>query len=101
MKDYTEQDKYLQAKKRVQKIKGFYAHLFWYVVVNAFIAFFILKNSDLENLTIWSFSTAIFWGIGLAFHAYGVFGKQFLFSKDWEERKIKEFMEEDKREYWK
>jgi hypothetical protein len=101
MKDFTEQDKYLQAKKRVEKIKGFYAHLFWYLVVNAFIAFMILKNSDPADLTFWTFSTAIFWGIGLAFHAYAVFGKQFLFTKDWEERKIKEFMDEDKREYWK
>ncbi len=101
MKDFTEQDKYLQAKKRVNKIKGFYAHLFWYLVVNAFIAFMILKNTDPEEMSFWTFSTAIFWGIGLAFHAYGVFGKQFLFTKDWEERKIKEYMNEDKREYWK
>jgi len=46
-------------------------------------------------------STAFFWGIGLAFHAYGVFGKHLLFSKDWEERKIKEFMEKDKVDHWK
>jgi len=100
MKDFTEQDNYIQAKKKLDKIKGFYAHLFWYLVVNAFIAFIVLKNSNPEDLTFWSFSTAIFWGIGLAFHAYGVFAKNWLFTKNWEERKIKEFMENDRKDFW-
>ncbi|MCK5638887.1 MAG: 2TM domain-containing protein, partial [Flavobacteriaceae bacterium] len=46
------------------------------------------------------FTTAFFWGIGLMFHAYGVFGKNLLFSKDWEERKIKEIIEKDKQDLW-
>ena len=101
MKDFTEQDKYLQAKKRVEKIKGFYSHLFWYLVVNAFIAFMILKNSDPEDLTFWTFSTAIFWGIGLAFHAFSVFGKNVLFGRDWEKRKVEEFMRDEESQNWK
>ena len=32
------------------------------------------------------------WGIVLIFHAVGTFGIPNLFSKDWEERKIKEYM---------
>ena len=43
------------------------------------------------------YSTPLFWGIGLFFHWFGVFGTKFLgFGKDWEERKIKELMEKEK-----
>lgn len=47
-----------------------------------------------------NFYTIFFWGIGLVFHAWGVFGKGLLFSKDWEARKIKEFMKEDQYNKW-
>ena len=37
-------------------------------------------------------------GIGLAFHAFAVFGTDYFFGKNWEENKIQKFMdkEEDK-----
>ncbi len=101
MEDFKEQDKYLRAKKRVEKIKGFYVHLFVYLVVNGVITFTILKNVSYNELNIWMFSTALWWGIGLVFHAYGVFGQGLLFTKDWEERKIQEIMDKDDTELWK
>ncbi|MCF6296344.1 MAG: 2TM domain-containing protein, partial [Flavobacteriaceae bacterium] len=55
-----------------------------------------------ENESFWqlkTFATAIFWGIGLTFHFFGVFGPDLLFGKGWEERKIDEFMNKDKR-HW-
>ncbi len=97
--DYKEYDKYIKAKKKVDEIKGFYIHLTVYLVVNAILIIPILKYSN-GNISIWSFSTAFFWGIGLLYHAFSVFGKNAFFSEDWEERKIKELMEKDKREYW-
>jgi hypothetical protein len=36
------------------------------------------------------------WGIGVLFHGIGVFGTDTMFSSDWEHRKIKQFMEEEK-----
>lgn len=98
--DYKEYNKYIKAKKKVDDIRGFYIHLIVYLVVNILLMIPIFKYSSFEEINIWSFSTAIFWGIGLAFHAYGVFGKNMMFSKDWEEREIKKLMEKDKREYW-
>ena len=41
------------------------------------------------------FTTPFFWGIGLLFHGLNVFKHNFHFFKDWEERKIKEFMEKE------
>lgn len=36
------------------------------------------------------------WGIGLVFHAMTAFGVIPFFGSDWEERKLKEFMEKDR-----
>jgi len=95
---YREEDSYLRAKKKLEKIVGFYWHLAAYVIVNTFLIIMIMVNSDADE-SIWnfgSFSTAFFWGIGLVFHFLGVFGKNILFGKQWEEKKIKEFMDKDK-----
>lgn len=92
---YQKEEAYLRAKNRVKELRGFYAHAFWYVIVNIFITVLIGYNS---NWNIWhfgTFATPLFWGIGLAFHAIGVFGKNLFFSRSWEERKIREFMDQD------
>jgi hypothetical protein len=39
----------------------------------------------------------LFWGIGLALHAFSVFGLPMILGDHWEEDKIKQFMEEDKK----
>jgi hypothetical protein len=50
----------------------------------------------------WFLWAAFGWGIGLVFHAIKVFGLSPFFGKNWEERKIKEYMEEDEpRNRWK
>ncbi|AXG70509.1 2TM domain protein [Kordia sp. SMS9] len=100
-RDYKKEEAYLRAKKKVEKIKGFYGHLASYVIVNIFILSMIGFNLDTGE-TFWKFghfSTAFFWGIGLAFHAAGVFGPDFLLGKKWEERKIKEYMSDNRRNW--
>jgi len=96
--NYLEEERYVRAQKRVKQIKGFYWHLFWYLVVNIFLLAIIYKNLGAnENFFDYShFSTPFFWGIGLFFHWLGVFGRNIVFSKDWEDRKIKEYMDKDK-----
>ena len=47
-----------------------------------------------------TYSTALFWGIGLLFHAISVFGKNFFLDDDWEEKKIKEYMNEEQNSKW-
>ncbi len=97
--DYKKEDAYFRAQKRLKQIKGFYWHTFWYVVVNAFIIIVIVSNSDGDIWHLGTFSTPLFWGMGLGFHALEVFGKNLFFSKDWEERKIKEYLDKDKK-HW-
>ncbi|AEH01796.1 MULTISPECIES: 2TM domain-containing protein [unclassified Lacinutrix] len=96
-RDYEREEAYIRAQKRVEKIVGFYWHLFWYVIVNIFIVFIISRN--LKGGDFWSievFSTPIFWGIGLFFHFMGVFGPNLIFGKTWEKRQIEKYMEKDK-----
>lgn len=94
--------RYRNAHKKVQNIKGFYVHLLVYLFIN--IAILILNTRQeglIEGLTeIWNYSTAFFWGIGLLAHWASVFGPNVLMGKDWEERKIKEIMEKEKRKTW-
>lgn len=92
---YHSENAYLRAQKRLKEIKGFYGHAFWYVVVNIFIIVMIVINSDGSAWHFGTFSTAIFWGLGLGFHALSVFGKNLFFSKSWENKKIEEFMKKE------
>lgn len=88
-------EKYKRAKKRIKKIKSFYIHLTVYIIINVYIAIEAFINIGIEGVGFSFMGVGFFWGIGLFFHWYGVFGKSLLFSKDWEKRKIKELMEKD------
>lgn len=101
--NYSNEELYRRAQKRVKEIKGFYWHLFWYLAVNIFLtfggtirSFFFGGDIDISGLNFGSFSVWFFWGIGLVGHWLHVFGKNVFFSKNWEEKKIKEYMEKDK-----
>lgn len=93
---------YRNALKKVKDIKGFYVHLVVYLFIN--IAILIVSTRDeglLNGLThIWNYSTAFFWGIGLFAHWASVFGPNIFLGRDWEERKIKELMDKDKKKTW-
>jgi len=92
--DYSEEDKYIRAKKKVENIKGFYANLLAYCLVIPFLFFINYMTSPGH----WWFYWPMFgWGVGLAFHAFGVFGNNLIFGKDWEERKINEILKEDEK----
>lgn len=87
---------YLEAKKRVKRIKGFYIHAMVYFIVNLIIIFSnaILEHKGFSNIE--NYYTAIFWGIGLFAHGLSVFMPNFIFGQDWEEKKIKEIMDKEK-----
>lgn len=96
-------DKKKKAKKRVEALKGFYIHLMVYIMINTMI--FVVKivrntyNGESFSEAFFDFNTfftPIFWGLGLAFHAIKVFDYNPIFNKDWEERQIQKYMEEDK-----
>ncbi|NNE75638.1 MAG: 2TM domain-containing protein [Pricia sp.] len=98
-------DKKYRARRKVEKLKGFYIHFTVFILVNLFIliatVFARMKSGESFTEAFFSFATFItpfFWGIGLAFHAANVFSLNPFFNKDWEERQIQKYMEEDKKE---
>ena len=94
--------KYQEALKRVKKIKGFYTHAIVYVFVNIMIVFLNVKNLDPGEsyFQFKNFMTAFLWGIGLLAHGLSVFVPNWIMGQNWEERKIKEFMEKEKANKW-
>jgi len=107
MKQYNKEDTYLRAKRQVENIKKFYGHLAAYIIVNCLLSGYKIYENledgetlqqaffDFDTFAVW-----IFWGIGVAFHAFKVFGLPFILGKHWEEDKIKQFMDEDSQDRW-
>lgn len=98
-----EQIKYENAIKRIKKIKGFYIHLLVYVVINIMIIVVNIQNLETGEsyFQFKNFFTAFFWGIGIVSHALSVFGPDLFLGNDWEEKKIKELMDKEKRDQQK
>ncbi|KAF2517252.1 2TM domain-containing protein [Flavobacterium foetidum] len=98
-RDYVEEDKYLQAKKKVENIKGFYGNLTAYILVNIVLVFINLYTSPQH---LWFYWPLLWWGIGVVIHGMKVFSILPGFGKEWEERKIRELMEKerDNKEKW-
>ncbi|MCK8522886.1 2TM domain-containing protein [Aquimarina sp. D1M17] len=94
----NEQQRYQRAKMRVEKEKGFYNHLTVYIIINIALLFINSQVIDngIDSLLDWKlYITPILWGIGLLIHGITVFNTNKIFSKDWEERKIKELMDKE------
>ena len=97
MENFNDSDiKYLEAKKRVKRIKGFYIHALIYALVNVGLLIMNTSFSSEEFSSIDTYWTAIFWGIGLAGHGLSVFLPNMILGKNWEEEKIRELMNKNK-----
>jgi 2TM domain len=92
---FEDQMRLAKARKKVKSIKGFYKHFSIYIIVNTVLL--IMKYAQLEpgeDFFTWhNFTTAFAWGIGLLFHGVGVFGTDMFLGANWEERKIREYMD--------
>ncbi len=90
-------EQFVRAQKRVKDMVGFYTHLISTVLIVPFVIFINL-NLVPQFEWFWFFIGA--WILGLTLHWVNVFGLSKLsFHKDWEERKIKEFMGSDSKDY--
>lgn len=94
-----ESEKYIKAQQKVTEIKQFYKHLVLYILVNLFFIgrriYKDIKYGDSVEEALFNidnFHFFFWWGVALLIHAFNIFGKNNLFSKKWEERKVKEYM---------
>lgn len=92
---------YLRAKKKVETLKGFYSHLLVFILLNMGIILVsanVFNDKPIDFAKGSNYITLFFWGIGLVSHAIYVF---FVMNfknnllKRWEEKKIKQLLEED------
>jgi hypothetical protein len=89
-----EQWRYERAHARVQAIKGLYVHATAFVVVNVAL----LTLNALVGGVWWFYWPLIGWGLGLGLHAFGVVGfGGGPWGREWEERKIQEMVDEERR----
>jgi hypothetical protein len=89
---FISEKKYEYAKEQLEKIKGFYVHLAFYVV---FVPFFIFLNFRSGTDFPWALFPIGGWGLGVAGHAAEVFNWNPFFGRNWEQRKIRELMDKE------
>ena len=81
-----------RARRRLAAEKSFYAHLTTYAVV---IGALFLINALTNRAYWWFVWPAIGWGIGILFHAFSTFGTFGTLGRDWEERRLKQLIDEE------
>ena len=81
---------YQAARRQVQRLRGFYAHLAVYLAVNAGLLVINLYTAP-ERL--WVMGPLAGWGLGVLIHGSVVFMGGRLFGQEWEARKIREIMQ--------
>ena len=92
METYNDENiKYLEARRRMKEIKGFYIHFFIYLLINLFtmMQFFMTAapGTDLkEGVNLY---TGLLWGIVIIIHAVSIFLPGI---KEWEWKKTRELM---------
>lgn len=92
-------NKYFRAKERVAELKKFYRHFTSYLLVIIGLAALNYWTDGWRNL--WFLWVAFGWGIGVLSHAVGTFNLNPFFGKNWEKRKIQEFMDkQNKKQKW-
>jgi hypothetical protein len=94
----TEQSsKYIRAVERVEEIKGFYSSIIAYCIVIPFLIYINLKFVPQFH---WFWFPLMGWGIGLIFQGFKAFAYNPFLGKNWEERKIRELMNNDREQFW-
>ncbi len=85
----SDEQKYLEAKDRMEELKKFYTHLITYL---AFVPVFIAINYFTYWGYKWFWFPIIGWGISVFIHVIFTF----VMGKGWEKKKINQYMEDDK-----
>ncbi|NKI27197.1 Pr2TM family membrane protein [Arenibacter sp. 6A1] len=88
--DFIEDKRYQKAKARVEALKGFYGNALAYCIVIPLMAVLNYSTTSFP----WVIFPALGWGFGLLMHGMEVYGYNPVLGKRWEERKMREYMED-------
>ena len=89
----NERAKRERARRRLAVVKGFYIHLLVFLLV---VAGLVVINW-LTGGPWWALAVFLAWGIGVLAHGLAATGRLSGALANWEERKIKRLMDEDRR----
>ena len=92
MENFEKENSYLRAKKRVKEIKCFYGNLTAYIIIMPFLALVNYLTTSFP----WVIFPAVGWGLGVILNGMEAYGYNPFLGKNWEERKIREYMSEDR-----
>lgn len=81
---------YPEARRHVKELRGFYGHALAYVLVIGGLALLNALGSPGRWWVQWA---AFGWGIGLAAHGLSLLARGSALGRDWEDRKIREYLE--------
>lgn len=101
-KQQLKNQRYIAARKKLQNLKVFYIHLAGYIVLVALLVYnlIIIEENQYKESIIWlNCTTIIVWGIFLSTHAWRTFKGRIWFKKDWENKKMNEYMDKQN-QYW-
>jgi hypothetical protein len=90
MRPPADEERLARARRRLAALKGFYIHLFIFALV--------LTALTIINAAVggpwWVLWVLLGWGIGVLAHGLTVYGRTSRALGDWEERKLREFLDE-------
>ncbi|MCL1675909.1 2TM domain-containing protein [Elizabethkingia meningoseptica] len=81
---------YLEAKRRIKEIRGFYIHLLVYLSVNLLL--FAIQFYEYGFLSWGNAFLPVLWGVCVLIHAGTVFLPNLIMGDDWERKKIEKLM---------
>lgn len=85
----------LEAKKKVKNLKIFYIHLVGYVVLVVLLSYnlYIMSGPYKPFFQWFDICILVAWTLFIIMHGWNVFKGKMFFKKDWENKKIQEFMD--------
>ena len=90
-----DRDRYERARRRVREIRAFYVHLAVFVAVNIVLHGINLVTAPKVYWAVWPL---LGWGIGVLAHGLTTYRWVPFVGQEWEERKIRELMDKDRRD---
>jgi hypothetical protein len=90
MEDLTNHPRYKEARRHARAVRGFYIHAAVFVLVNAGVFAINLLTTPGQLWFGWGMAG---WGIGLAAHGISVFAFHGFLGREWEERRIREYLD--------
>lgn len=98
MENFDQKFSYERAKKKAKNLRSFYFNLLSYCIV---IPILIIVNVTFTPEFQWFWFSMLGWGVGVLAHAMEVFNFNPILGKNWEEKKLQQFIEEERQKQHK